>query len=146
MFRGHLVYFQKPSLGGSPNTQNWETMTLRMLTTVGLFYFIIVWGPTWIEIHWNTSWLMARSHMASHYTWESMTTLHDFGGVLEWPLDGLQTLSFGPSQSHGHSSWLVCKVLPNPWEIAHTKRRRLCYQRTKLRRIKHKIVSSSNLD
>ena len=30
---------------------------------------------------------MIRSHITSHYTWESVTTLHDFGGVLGWPLD-----------------------------------------------------------
>ena len=38
-----------------------------------------------------------------------MTTLHDFGGVL----DGLWTLSFGLSQFHGHGSWLVCEVALN---------------------------------
>jgi hypothetical protein len=40
-----------------------------------------VWGPTWIEIHWNSIWLRARSRMTSHYTWGSVTTLHDLGGV-----------------------------------------------------------------
>ena len=35
-----------------------------------------------------------------------MTTLHDFGGVLEQPLD----TSVGLSQFHDHSSWLVCEV------------------------------------
>jgi len=44
-----------------------------------LFYH--AWGPAWIEIHWNNICLSARSHMASHYTWGSMTALHDFGGV-----------------------------------------------------------------
>ena len=39
MFHGHLDYFQKSSLGGQ--TQNQETMALRTLTTVGLFYFIM---------------------------------------------------------------------------------------------------------
>jgi hypothetical protein len=50
-----------------------------------LFYH--VWGPAWIEIHWNSIWLRARSHMTSHYTWGSVTTLQDFGGVLGRPLD-----------------------------------------------------------
>jgi hypothetical protein len=67
-------------------TQNRETIALRALTTVGLFYFIHVWGPTWIEIHWNSIWLRAQSHMSSHYTWWSVTTLHDFEGVLGRPL------------------------------------------------------------
>ena len=68
-------------------TQNWETLALRTLTTIGLFYFYHVWGPAWIEIHWNSIWLRAQSHMTSHYTWGSVTTLHDFGGVLGRPLD-----------------------------------------------------------
>jgi hypothetical protein len=40
MFLGYLDYFQKPSLGGGL-TQNRDTMALRMLTIVGLFYYII---------------------------------------------------------------------------------------------------------
>jgi hypothetical protein len=40
-----------------------------------------------------------------------VTTLDDFGGVLE--KDGLRTLSFGLSQFHGHNSWLVCEVALN---------------------------------
>ena len=44
--------------------------------------------------------------MASHYTRESMTTLHDFGGVV----DGLWTFPSGPSQFHGHGSWLMYEV------------------------------------
>ena len=59
-------------------TQNQETMAFWTLTTVGLLYFYHVWGPAWIEIHWNSIWLMARSHMTSHYTWGSVTTWHDF--------------------------------------------------------------------
>ena len=55
-------------------------MPLWTLTIVGLFYH--VWKPAWIESHWHSIWLRARSHMTSHYTWGSMTTLHDFGGVL----------------------------------------------------------------
>ena len=44
--------------------------------------------------------------MTSHYTWGPMTTLHDFGSVLGWPL----ITSFELSQFHGLSSWLVCEV------------------------------------
>ena len=73
-------YFQKPPLGA----QNQETMALWTLTTIGLFYFIMCGGPAWIDIHWNSIWLMAMSHMTLHYTWGSLTTLHvhDCGGVL----------------------------------------------------------------
>jgi hypothetical protein len=66
-------------------TQNRETVALRTLTTVGLFYFIMCEDPAWIEIHWNSIWLRARSHMTSHYMWGSVTTPHDFGGVVGWP-------------------------------------------------------------
>ena len=31
--------------------------------------------------------MRARSLMTSHYTWRSVTTLHDFGGVFGWPFD-----------------------------------------------------------
>jgi hypothetical protein len=61
LFKNHLL---EVSL-----TQNQKTMPLRKLTTVGLFYFYHVWGPAWIEIYWNSIWLRARSHMASHCTW-----------------------------------------------------------------------------
>ena len=77
---GHLDYFPKQPLGGRPNT-NRETMALQALTALVLFYFIMMWGPAWIEIHWNSIWLRVRSHMAWHYTWGSVTTLHDFGGA-----------------------------------------------------------------
>ena len=41
MFHGHLNYFQKPHLGGRPNTKPGETIALRMFITVDLFYFIM---------------------------------------------------------------------------------------------------------
>jgi hypothetical protein len=105
MFCGHLDYFQKPPLEGRPNTKlgNHGTPNTHNRWFI-LFYH--TWGPTWIEIHWNSIWLKARSHMTSYYNWGSMTTLHDFGGVLGQPW----TFSFGLSQIHGHGSWLVCEV------------------------------------
>ena len=82
-------------------TQNRGTMALRTLRTVGLFYFIMVWGPTWIEIHWNSIWLRSWSHMTSHYTRGSMTTLHDGWRCVGTPFGHF---SFGLSQFHGHNS------------------------------------------
>ena len=80
IFKNHLLHVGL--------TQNRETMALLALTTVDLFYFYHVWGPVWIDIHWNSFWLRAtRSHMTSHYTWGSVTTLHAFGSVLERPLN-----------------------------------------------------------
>jgi hypothetical protein len=57
-----------------------------------------VWRPTWIAIHWNSIWLRAQSQMTSYYNWGSVTTLHDFRGVL----GRLWTLCFKLSQFHGH--------------------------------------------
>jgi hypothetical protein len=88
-------------------TQNRQTVSLRTLTTVDLFYFMMCTVPAWIEIQWNSIWLRVWSHMASHYTWGSMTTLHDLRGVLGRPL---ATFFWALSQFHGHGSWLVCKV------------------------------------
>ena len=70
-------------------TQNWETMALRTVTIIVLFYFTMCGGPAWIDIHWYSIWLRARSHMSSHYAWGFVTTIHDFGSVLGWPLDTL---------------------------------------------------------
>ena len=64
-----------------------ETMALRMLTSGDLFYFIMCEDPAWIEIHWSSIWLRARSHMTSQYTWGFMLILGDIGGVLGRPLD-----------------------------------------------------------
>ena len=106
MFHGHLDYFQKPPLGGRPNTKPGDHGTPNAHNRWFILFYH-VWGPAWIEIHWNSIWLRVRSHMTSHYTWGSVTTLHDFGGGC-W--DNLWTLSFGLSQFHGHSSWFICEV------------------------------------
>ena len=86
-------------------TQNQEVVALQNLTTVDLLYFIMC-DLTWLEIHWNIIWWREWSHMASHYTWGPMTTLHDFGNVSGCHVD----ISFGLSRFHGHGSWLVCEV------------------------------------
>ena len=53
-------------------TRNREIMALWTFTTVGLFYLYHVWGPAWIETHWNSIWLRIWSRMTSHYTWGSV--------------------------------------------------------------------------
>ena len=86
MFHGHLDFFQKPPLGGRPDTKPVDHGTPNAHDDwFSLFYNM--WGPAWIEIHWNSIWLRDWSHMNSHYTWGSVTTLHDLGGMLGWPLD-----------------------------------------------------------
>jgi hypothetical protein len=68
-------------------TQNRKTMAFQTLTIVDIFDFII-----YVRAHMNRKtrksiWFEGPSHMASHYTWGFVTTLHDFGGVLGRPLD-----------------------------------------------------------
>ena len=86
MFHGHLDYFQKPLLGGRPNTKPKYHGTPN---THNCWFILVhhVWGSAWIETHRNNIWLRARSFMTSHYTWGFVTTLHDCGGVLGRPLD-----------------------------------------------------------
>ena len=70
--------------------------------------------PTWRKIHWNSIWLRVQSHTISHYTWEFVTTLHDFGGVLGRPLDTFYwTLTISWSQLLG-SVWS-----DNIWATSH---------------------------
>ena len=79
------IIFKNHLLGGMPNTKLGDHGT----PNADDCWFILlyhVWRPAWMEIHWNSIRLRARSHMTSHYTWGSVTTLHDFGGVLGWPL------------------------------------------------------------
>ena len=88
MFYGHLDYFQKPPLGDRSNTKPGD----HGIPNAHNRWFVLfyhAWGPAWIEIHWNSIGLRARSHMTSNYTWRSVTTLHDFEGVLGRPLDTL---------------------------------------------------------
>ena len=105
-FTGHLDYFQKPPLGGKPNRKPGD----HGISNVRSRWFILfhrVWGPAWIEIHWNSIWSRARSHRTPHTTFEGRWP-HSM--TLEVCWDGLRTLSLGLPQFHGHGSWLVCEV------------------------------------
>ena len=101
-----LRIFSKNHLLEAGLTQNKETMALRTLTIVDLFYSMC-------EDH-----RMNRNSLKEHLVEGPITWLHT---TLEgpWPHymilkvcwdDGLWTLSFGLSQFHGHGSWLVCEV------------------------------------
>ena len=81
MFHGHLDYFPKPPLGGRPNTKPGHHGTPNAYNCCFILFYH-VWGPAWIKNPWNNFWLRACSHMTSHYTWGSVTTIHDFGGGL----------------------------------------------------------------
>ena len=73
--------------------------------------FYRVRGPAWIGIHWNSIWLIARSHMTSHYTWGSVTTTTWF-----WRCVGT---AFGHFLLGSHNvmvmdSWLLAHVWSAP--------------------------------
>ena len=78
----------KPPLGGRPNTRPWDYGVMNAHNRWFILFYHM-WGPAWIESHWNSIWLKAQSHMTSHHTWESVITLHGFGGALGRLLDAL---------------------------------------------------------
>ena len=86
MFHGHLDYFQKLPLEGRSNTKPGDHGTPNAHNHWFILFYHVR-GPAWIKTHWNSIWLRVRSHMTSHYTWGSVTTIHEFGGVLGQPLD-----------------------------------------------------------
>ena len=97
IFENHLLKVGLTKLGdyGTPDAHHrWFI----------LFYH--VWGLAWIENHWTSIWLRAQSHMTSHYTWRSVTTLYEFGGVV----GQRSNIFFGLSHFHGYGSWLMCEV------------------------------------
>ena len=85
MFHGLLDCFRRPPLWGRPNTKPGDQSTMNAHNRWFILFYHAT-KTTWIEIHWNSIWLRTRSHMTSHYTWGSTTTLHAFGGVLGRPL------------------------------------------------------------
>ena len=107
MFHGHLDYFQKPALGGRPNTIQ-ETMALQTLTPVDLFYFIMCEDAAWIKyIEIAFGW--GPGHIWLHTTlegpWPHYMILE---GVLGQPLDTyfwVLTISW---------SWLLAHVWSGP--------------------------------
>jgi hypothetical protein len=105
MFHGHLNYFQKPSLGGRPNTKPGDCGTPNAHNRwFVLFYHVR--GPVWIEIHWNSiGW--ESGHIWPHTTLEGPWPHYM---ILEVSRDDLWTLSFVLSKHHGHGTWLVCEV------------------------------------
>ena len=93
MFHGHLDYFQKPLLGGRSNTKPGDHGTSNAHNR-WFIVFYHVWGPAWIDIHGNSIWLRAWSHMTSHTTLESPWP-HCMTLEVSW--NGLWTHSFGLS-------------------------------------------------
>ena len=118
MFHGHLDYFQKPPLGGRPNT---KLVDHGNLNTHNRWFIPLnhVWGPTWIKKFIEIAFGWRPGHTWLHTTLEGPWPHYM---ILEVCWDGLWTLSFGLSQFHGHGSWLVCEValtyeIKGPWSL-----------------------------
>ena len=87
MFHEHLDYFQKSPLQSRPTTKplGYHGSLNSHIHWFNLIYH--VWGHYMIKkIIEITCFLRAQSPTTSHYTSGSVTTLHDFGGVLGRPL------------------------------------------------------------
>ena len=90
MFHDHLDNFPIPPLGCRPNTKPAD----HGIPNAHHHWFILLyhaWGPAWIETHWNSIWLSAPSHMASHATLEGPWPHYM---TLEVCRDGLWALFF----------------------------------------------------
>ena len=57
MFHGHLDYFQKPPLGGRPNTKPFGDHGTPNAHNCWFILSHHVWGPAWIKIHWKSTWV-----------------------------------------------------------------------------------------
>jgi hypothetical protein len=94
-----------------------QNKAFRNLTTIDLFYFLMCEDPAWIETHWNSIWLRAKSHMTSHYTRGPVTTLlHGFwkclGTLFVWALTIPWSQALGLTCEGGPNQiWLVCEGL-----------------------------------
>ena len=86
MFYDYLDYFPKPPLGGRPNKNSVDLGTPNVHNHLFILFYH-AWGPAWIEIPRTNFRSRARSHMTPHSTWGSVTTLHDFEGLLDRPWD-----------------------------------------------------------
>jgi hypothetical protein len=109
MFHGHLNYFQKPPLGGGPNTKprdhgtpnahnHWFILILSYVRTRvnrNSLKSHLVEGPVTYDF---TLHLRVCDHTTTWWCWRCVGTMA-FGHF-----------SCGLSQSHGHGSWLVCEV------------------------------------
>ena len=107
------IILKKPPLGSRSNTKPGDHGILNAHNR-SFILFYHAWGLTWVEIHWNNIWLRVQSHMTSHYTWWSGTTLCDFGGVLGQPLDTFfwaLTISWSRLLAHVWSG-------PNWWSLS----------------------------
>ena len=105
--------FKKPPLGGRPNTRSGDHGTMNAHN----HWFIIfyrAWGPTWIDIHWNSIWFWP-SYIWLHTTLEDPWPHYMIWRVLGQPLDAFfwaLTISW---------SWPLARM----WNGCHTTHDRI---------------------
>ena len=95
-----LDYFQKPPLEGRPNTNLGDHDTLNAHNVCSILFYH-AWRPTWIEIHWISTWL----RVPITYEFTLHLKVRDHTPWFWKCLDGLSILSFGLSKFHGHCSY-----------------------------------------
>ena len=98
MFHDHLDYFQKPPLGGRPNTTPWDHGTPK--SNKPLIYSILWCARTHVN---KLAFGWGHGHIWLHNTLEGRWPRYI---ILEVSWDGLGSFSFGLPQLHGHGSWL----------------------------------------
>ena len=113
--RGQVDNFQNPPRRGRPNTKPGYHGTLNAHNRWFIIFYH-VWGPSWIFIEGPVPYdFTLHLRVVDHTTW-----------FLEVSWDCLWMLTFGLSQFHGHSSWLMCEVALMHYH-AITKLRIQCY-------------------
>ena len=100
-----MVQLGSPRGGGRPNTKSrdYGTPNAHNLWSILLYH---ARGSAWLET-FEITFERGPNHIRLHTTLEDPWPHYMISEVC-W--DGLWTLSFGLSQFHGHSSWLVCEV------------------------------------
>jgi hypothetical protein len=106
MFHGHLDYFQKPSLGGRPNTKPWYHVTPSALNRWFILFYHM-WGPRMNKKFIQIAFGWGPGHIWLHTTLEGMWPHYNM--MLEvcwgWHLDTFLwalTISW---------SWLLARVV-----------------------------------
>jgi hypothetical protein len=105
-------------------TQNQETMALRTLTTVGLFFFIM-YEDLKSKIHCNSIWLRAQSYMTKHYTTLQCPWPHYMIAQVswDWPLDTsfwALTIPWSQLLARVWSGSYVCFLGMSPYSSPHS--------------------------
>ena len=106
MFHGHVDCFQKPTLEGRLNTKLWGRQHSKISKPLNGYIWSCI-ENAWVEMI-ERAFCWGRSHIWLHTTLEDLLLQ---SMVMEVSWDGIGTLSFGLSQSPGHTRGLVTTIL-----------------------------------